>query len=403
MGVELWLSTDCLFQNNVLDNYRNMAVYATELSQYVHDIDDSNTVGANKKIIYLVGEENLVIAPETHNVGFLALVSCQNITVQGLELSNNEQGIILADTTGCSITQNTVTDNSYGIVLLSCTSNTISYNTITNNNRGIHLKTSTVTTISANEIVDNVGGMFFFDSTYNLVSGNNIENNQQYGLGLSTSSLNSFTGNHFINNGGDDGYQVYDAALANSSLSISSNSWFVTYPAGGNYWSDYTGTDVKSGANQTDAGSDGIGDSPYTIYANVQDKYPKILEGALIVSVSSPENKTYSENSVTLTVDVNDATSVVGYSLDGKASITYSGTTTLSNLYEGSHELTVIAKNTEGKESSQTVYFTVSDGTTQTPINGDHPEDLDLTLIAAVAAVAVVAVALLYFLILKKK
>jgi hypothetical protein len=72
-------------------------------------------------------------------------------------------------------------------------------------------------------------------------------------------------------------------------------------------------------------------------------------------------------------------------------------------LYEGSHELTVIAKNTENEESSQTVYFTVSDGKTQTPINDDHPEDLDLTLIVAVAAIAVVAVVLLYFLILKKK
>jgi len=400
MGLELWLTSENLLQNNVLDNFRNLSIYGTKLSHYVQDIDDSNIIGEGQKIYYLVGEENVVINAE--NVGFLALVSCSNITVQELEISNNEQGIILADTTGSSVTQNTITDCSYGIQLFSSSFNAISYNTLTNNNRGIHLKTSTFNTISANQITENIGGMFFFDSTQNIVSGNTLQDNTDYGLGLSTSSLNSFTGNRFLDNGENDGYQVYDAAIANSTLSLSSNSWFV-YPAGGNFWSDYTGTDVKTGANQTEAGSDGIGDSPYTIYANVQDKYPRILEGALIVSVFSPENKTYTETSITLTVDVNDPTSVVGYSLDGEETITISGTATLSNLYEGSHKLTVIAKNTEDEESSQTVYFTVSEQGSQTPINDDHPEELDLTLIVAVAAIAVISVALLYFFILKRK
>ncbi len=403
MGIELWLTSENLLENNVFDNYRNISVYGTELSHYVQDIDDSNLIGDDKKIYYLVDESNVVIDGETDNVGFLALVSCSNITVTNLELSDNEQGITLVDTTGSSVTHCTITDTNYGISLFSSSSNSISYNTLTNNNRGIHLKTATFNTLSANEIVDNVGGMFFFDSAQNIISGNTFQTNTAYGLGLSTSSFNSITGNRFLNNGENGGYQVYDAALTNSSLSYSSNSWSVSYPAGGNFWSDYTGTDVKSGADQNESGSDGIGDTPYVIYANVQDDYPRILEDTLIVSVSSPENKTYSENSVTLTVEVNDATSVVGYSLDGEETITISGTTTLSNLSEGSHELTLIAKNTEGQESSQTVYFTVSDGDTQTPINDDHHEDLDLTLIVAIAAIAVVAVSLLYFLILKKK
>jgi parallel beta-helix repeat protein len=403
IGLELWLAPENLFQNNVFDNFRDLSFYGTELSHYVQDIDKSNVIGDNKKIYYLVDESNLVIDGQIDDVGFLALVSCSNITVKNLEVSDNEQGIILADTTGSSVTHSTITGTSYGISLFSSSSNSISYNTLTANNRGIHLKTASFNTISANEIVDNVGGMFFFDSTQNIVSGNTIQDNEDYGLGLSASSLNSITGNHFISNGQNGGYQVYDPALTNSSLSYSSNSWSVTYPAGGNFWSDYAGTDVKSGAYQNESSSDGIGDTPYTIYVNIQDKYPRMVEGALIVSVISPENKTYAENSVALSVDVNDATSVVGYSLDGEQSITYSGQTTLSNLYEGSHKLTVIAKNTENKESSQTVYFMVSDGDTQTPINGDHPEDLDITLIVAIAAIAVVAVALLYFLILKKK
>jgi hypothetical protein len=44
--------------------------------------------------------------------------------------------------------------------------------------------------------------------------------------------------------------------------------WDNGYPSGGNYWSDYTGTDNYSGPSQNIPGSDGIGDVNYTIDAN---------------------------------------------------------------------------------------------------------------------------------------
>ncbi|WGM89118.1 MAG: NosD domain-containing protein [Candidatus Bathyarchaeum tardum] len=404
IGVDLLLTSENTFRNNALDNFRDFSVSGTVVSDFIHDIDDSNTIGADKKIYYLVGEQNLVISPETYpDVGFLALVSCTDITVQNLELANNEQGIILVDTTQSSITGNTITDTTYGFWIFSSSHNTITNNTLTNNNRGIHLKYATFNTISLNEITSNTGGMFLYDSTQNTISANTIEDNYSYGAGISASSLNVFRGNYFINNGlNNNGVQVHDVGVTDDTISISSNQWFI-YPAGGNYWNDYSGTDVKSGKAQNETGSDGFGDTPYTIYASVKDEYPLILEGSLIVSVTSPENKTYNVNSLTLTVSVSDPNAIVGYSLDGEENITISGTATLSNLIEGSHKLTVFAKNTEGKESSQTVYFTISEEDTQTPIDNDHPEDLPLTLIAAIAAVAVIGVALLYFLILKKK
>jgi len=52
------------------------------------------------------------------------------------------------------------------------------------------------------------------------------------------------------------------------------NSWDDDYPSGGNYWSDYTGVDEKSGPNQNQTGNDGIGDTPYVIDANNRDRYP---------------------------------------------------------------------------------------------------------------------------------
>ena len=392
VGLDLRLTTENVFRNNNMDNTRNIAVYGTELSHYVNDMDDSNTISDDKKVYYLIGEENLVINPDTFpDVGFLALVSCTNITVQNIELSNNVQGIVLAGTTGSTIMQNSITGNDYGIMLFAASRNIVMGNSITNNNRGIQLSMfSTGNSISTNNITDNIGGMFLYNSTQNTISGNTITNNDKYGIGFSASAYNLIRGNYFI----DNSIQVYDARTDDSTVTASVNTWYVSYPAGGNYWSDYTGIDVKTGIDQDENGSDGIGDTPHVIDSNNKDKYPRMLEGSsLVVYITSPENTTYNVNSVTLTYTVSETDSVIGYSLDGQANIIISGSTTLSDLTEGSHKLTVFAKDTEGNESFYTVYFTIS----------EEAETLPITWIAAIVVVAVVGVALLYFLKIKKK
>jgi hypothetical protein len=53
-----------------------------------------------------------------------------------------------------------------------------------------------------------------------------------------------------------------------------SNAWDNGYPSGGNYWSDYNGTDLYNGPYQNVTGSDGIGDTTYSIDANNTDHYP---------------------------------------------------------------------------------------------------------------------------------
>jgi parallel beta-helix repeat protein len=50
--------------------------------------------------------------------------------------------------------------------------------------------------------------------------------------------------------------------------------WDNGYPSGGNYYSNYTGVDQKSGAGQNLPGSDGIGDTPYDLNVNNTDQYP---------------------------------------------------------------------------------------------------------------------------------
>ena len=95
--------------------------------------------------------------------------------------------------------------------------------------------------------------------------------------------------------------------------------------------------------------------------------------------------------------------SVIGFSLDGQTNITVSGSITLSSLSDGPHKLTVYAKDTEGNESSDIVYFNISEET-ETPTETEETEDFPITLIAAaIGVLAAVGVALLYFLKIKKK
>ncbi|MGQ9459694.1 MAG: NosD domain-containing protein [Candidatus Bathyarchaeaceae archaeon] len=101
----------------------------------------------------------------------------------------------------------------------------------------------------------------YFD--YNIISGNIVKNNE-VGISLGAATNNKIYHNSFINNT----QHVY---FRTSSYT---NSWDNGYPSGGNYWSNYTGVDVKNGPNQDQPGSDGIGDTPYIINENNRDRYP---------------------------------------------------------------------------------------------------------------------------------
>jgi len=95
----------------------------------------------------------------------------------------------------------------------------------------------------------------------------------RYGIFFLDGSLsNLIYYNNFLNNT----RQVYDFSWDPPPVPPSRNTWDEGYPSGGNYWSDYSGVDKKSGTNQDRHGSDGIGDTPYVIDENNQDSYPLI-------------------------------------------------------------------------------------------------------------------------------
>jgi parallel beta-helix repeat protein len=401
IGINLMSSSNNILRDNRMDNDHNLAVYGSEPSHFDNDIDDSNIVNG-KKVYYLISESNLFINPTTFpDLGFLALVNCQNITVHDLELTNNGHGILLAYTTDTTITQNHMTDNYNGIGLFMSSRNYILGNYIANNYRGIQLgNASNGNSFSTNNITNNTHGVFLFNSLQNTFVTNNITNNE-IGIGFKASSYNMIRGNYFISNE----RQVYDVSMDDPTLTASMNIWGAGYPAGGNYWSDYTGVDVKSGENQNQTGSDGLGDTPYIIDQNNKDNFPLMPYGSPpAIFIVSPENKTYTVNSVSLSFTVSEPTSWIKYSLDNQANITITGDITLSDLAYGEHSITLYAEDTDGKTgTSETIYFTIAEGS-EPPTETPQSEGFPITWIAAIIVVVViVGVVLLYFLKIKKK
>jgi parallel beta-helix repeat protein len=222
------------------------------------------------------------------------------------------------------MSENNITNNGYGIYLyLSCSNNSMSGNNITDNSYGIWVATSSnYNSMSGNNIAENGYGIYLYASSRNnSISGNNITTNNGSGIDVNSSYNNSVSGNDvtynhvgmslesswnntiYHNNFKNNNHQVYGIT--------SENFWDNGYPSGGNYWSDYNGTDSHSGAYQNQTGSDGIGDKPYVIDANNTDRYP------LMSPINSFDVGTW--NAVAYSVDTVSNSSIANLSFNPAA------------------------------------------------------------------------------------
>jgi len=127
------------------------------------------------------------------------------------------------------------------------------------------------------------------------------------------------------------------------------------------------------------------------------EQYTPIRYGTVppAVSVVSPEKRTYTANNVPLTFTANKPTSWIGYILDGQATVTIAGNTTLTGLSDGYHILRVYANDTFGYAgASEIIYFSIA----------QQSEPFPTTWIAAtIVLTAIIGVGLLlYFVKIKK-
>lgn len=283
--------TNKLTSNKLANNLYNLRIEGATLNDFTQDIDTTNTIDG-KLVRYIINSTNLTINPATQpDTGYLALVCCQNITAENLSLEHSDilvaftqnstiarntiasGSIILTHSTSINTAGNTVTAGDTGISLNNSENSTLTENLITRcADWGIELEASSSNALSDNNVKNNTSGIDLYSSSNNnTLLRNNIANSNSYGLLLTDAHYNLVYHNNLTN---PIHYQVI--CSYSNMQSISDNDFDNGYPSGGNYWVDYNGTDQYSGPRQNMTGSDGIGDSRYTILFTsvVLDRYP---------------------------------------------------------------------------------------------------------------------------------
>ncbi|MCK4444987.1 MAG: right-handed parallel beta-helix repeat-containing protein [Thermoplasmata archaeon] len=306
-GIHLSSSLNNNITNNTFVN-NGILMIGDQLSHYnSHSIPIGNTVNG-KPLYYFKDYKGIDI--DGVLVGQLILANCSDVDVRnvwinntdvGMEiafstntiitnnsiLSNKRYGINLQFSLNSSITGNNISSNSNGIYLYSSENNTINNNTALSNGLGIDLVLSNNNTVINNTALYNVEGITIRRSSYNTIANNNASFSNQHGMALyANPNNNTISGNTFFSNaffGVYSDFSNYNWIYHNNFTknnnhafdSTKTNQWDNGYPSGGNYWSDYTGPDQCSGPNQDICPDpDGIGDMPYVIDADSQDRYP---------------------------------------------------------------------------------------------------------------------------------
>jgi parallel beta-helix repeat protein len=244
-----------LRNNNWTGNNWNLGVF----SYFFHDIDTSNLVDG-KPVYYWVNQKDKEVP---NDAGYVALVNSTNIVVKNLTIAHN-QGVLLAHTTNSTIEDVNVSTSLRGFYLIHSHNNTICRCDTTQTAEGIRLEGSNNNQISENIISHYYDiGIMFEDSERNTITNN-------------TMSVDWMNSKSFWISGGNN--IIYHNNILHHYKRFfsdgSPNTWDNGYPSGGNYWSDYNGTDLYSGASQNETGSDGIGDIPYEINMGNVDRYP---------------------------------------------------------------------------------------------------------------------------------
>jgi parallel beta-helix repeat protein len=220
--------------NNTIKNNQNKGIHLTHQSNNI--IIHGNTITHNR--------DGLFISDNHH-------IQCTNNTIK----TNINYGARIENTTNLLITQNTLRTNQDALYITHTNTGIISYNTITQNIlTGITLWFSTNFNITTNSISTNKVGIKLISSTQNHIIKNLIQDHTTTGILSQAGSTNNII---YHNNFYSNTQHAYDTLV---------NTWNNAYPAGGNYWDDYTGSDNDN---------DGIGDLPYNIQGSIsQDKYP---------------------------------------------------------------------------------------------------------------------------------
>lgn len=306
-GIHLTDSENILVYNNTVSTNDDDGIYIEGRSN--NNIIRNNVINLNAKYsISLMYSYEITMRDNSIIKSKAGVVSSHshNLKINHNDINDAEYGVYLLNTNKTRVNDNRISQGDYGIYTSSSDNNDITNNSVmgsqftgitftfssdenyvnnntlsANNQNGFYITSSNDNKLFNNTIYSNRWiGILMYDSDSNILRYNNISYNN-IGIDLRESSKNLIYNNNFIEN--------------NQQVSArKSNIWDDGYPVGGNYWSNYKGSDFMRGPEQDLEGSDGIGDSPYWIYSDVnKDNYPlmnPIKSSSEITSPSQPQN-----------------------------------------------------------------------------------------------------------------
>jgi len=225
-------------------------------------------VVVNKRLC-LTGESRTTTIIDGNKTGPVILVAANGVdladfTIRAGQNSHPITNVLLESASECSIRHNILIDGFYGVYLNESNDNAVYRNLATNVSTGVCGFRSDWNCVYSNEFVANsFAGINFHLCSFNNVTENLIASNSAGIRFLDGANNNTVYHNNFVNN-----------TIQTYVKSSYSNIWDNGYPSGGNYWSDYTGSDCRNGPSQNLAGCDGIGDTPNVIDSSNRDNYP---------------------------------------------------------------------------------------------------------------------------------
>jgi parallel beta-helix repeat protein len=331
-------SVNTLSNNNYSNNAIGLRIYLSQSFQLNNDscksnsgdgiqIDQSNNAAIQNITIFNNNGGGIVLSfsndilingsyISSNSIGISIAPFCQNIEIANNNITSNlNQGVYLFESSLCSLSRNDISLNDEGINVTSCSNSMLSINNNSiksNSNNGLIIRYSQDMDITRNNIIANYEGLVLKSSSNIDIARNRILSNLQDGIDSKSSNRIDMSLNNITSNGDDGIYlrscsnntikqnnialnawsgiwleissniSIYHNNITNSPTKAyddggNENHWNGSYPIGGNYWSGYAGTDAYRGPNQDIPGSDGFGDTPYTIDGNSLDSYPLIL------------------------------------------------------------------------------------------------------------------------------
>ncbi|UCF50003.1 MAG: right-handed parallel beta-helix repeat-containing protein [Thermoplasmatales archaeon] len=211
-----------LYNNSNYNKLSGNTFYNNGLFVYqsYNNIVENNTVN-DKPLVYLEGESEKVIL----DAGQVILSSCDDITIENLNLSDIDVGIELFNTNNSKIIGSEFSNNKFFNIVVFHSNN----NTILNNDLSlcrftcIGLEYSDTNTIIANNISNNYEGIELYNSNFNTIKGNKILNNRYEGVDLVDSNRNVISENiissNYNNSEGISFFDCYFNYISNNFIS----------------------------------------------------------------------------------------------------------------------------------------------------------------------------------------